>query len=211
MRVGRFEELPITQRPRARGESPAASPSRPFRPRAGGAGADGGIDVGDRRRDIRALRRTSRSLAPAPSWRLNGDPIPLRMPTQPHAETRPAHRRALVVDRLPRADEPRGVGVGSGAARGRSCRPPPRGSRGCGHAWRSGRGGEAERWLPDCRAFAASVLGWSSSPKGYAGTEDGPIPPEMEAPQREGGGAAGPPVSDLDGNREALTPRRGRY
>jgi len=36
--------------------------------------------------------------------------------------------------------------------------------------------------LPDFRAFAASVLGWSFSPKGYAGTAESPISPELEAP-----------------------------
>ncbi len=35
-------------------------------------------------------------------------------------------------------------------------------------------------WLPDFRAFAASVLGWSFSPKGYAGTAENPIPIELE-------------------------------
>ena len=47
--------------------------------------------------------------------------------------------------------------------------------------------GEPEPWLPDFRAFAASVLGWSLSPKGYAGTDDSPIPPELETPLQEGG------------------------
>src|SRR2546428_2721145 len=37
-------------------------------------------------------------------------------------------------------------------------------------------------YLPDFRAFAESVLGWSFSPKGYAGTEESPIPPELEVP-----------------------------
>ena len=46
---------------------------------------------------------------------------------------------------------------------------------------------EPEPWLPDFRAFAASVLGWSFSPKGYAGTEESPIPPELEPPLQEGG------------------------
>ncbi len=36
--------------------------------------------------------------------------------------------------------------------------------------------------LPDFRAFAESVLGWSFSPKGYAGTAECPIPPELEVP-----------------------------
>ena len=47
--------------------------------------------------------------------------------------------------------------------------------------------GEPEPWLPDFRAFAGSVLGWSFSPKGYAGTEDSPIPSELETPLQEGG------------------------
>jgi hypothetical protein len=34
--------------------------------------------------------------------------------------------------------------------------------------------------LPDFRAFAESVLGWSFSSKGYAGTAENPIPPELE-------------------------------
>jgi hypothetical protein len=34
--------------------------------------------------------------------------------------------------------------------------------------------------LPDFRAFAESVLQWSFSPKGYAGTAECPIPPELE-------------------------------
>ena len=47
--------------------------------------------------------------------------------------------------------------------------------------------GEPEPWLPDFRAFAASVLGWSFSPKGYAGTDESPIPPELETPLQQGG------------------------
>ena len=35
--------------------------------------------------------------------------------------------------------------------------------------------------LPDFRAFASAVLGWNFSPKGYAGTDEAPIPPELEA------------------------------
>ena len=46
---------------------------------------------------------------------------------------------------------------------------------------------EPESWLPDFRAFASSVLGWNFSPKGYAGTADSPIPPELETPLQEGG------------------------
>ncbi len=46
---------------------------------------------------------------------------------------------------------------------------------------------EPEPWLPDFRAFASSVLGWNFSPRGYAGTADCPIPPELETPLQEGG------------------------
>src|SRR5262245_33493177 len=35
-------------------------------------------------------------------------------------------------------------------------------------------------YLPDFRAFAQLVLGWSFSPKGYADTTDSPIPSELE-------------------------------
>src|SRR2546423_10914091 len=40
-------------------------------------------------------------------------------------------------------------------------------------------------YLPDFRAFAASVLGWSFSPKGYAGVAERPIPHELEVPLPE--------------------------
>jgi hypothetical protein len=40
----------------------------------------------------------------------------------------------------------------------------------------------ATPYLPDFRLFADSVLGWSFSPKGYAGTPESPIPPELEVP-----------------------------
>ena len=46
---------------------------------------------------------------------------------------------------------------------------------------------EPEPWLPDFRAFASSVLGWNFSPKGYAGTDESPTPPELETPLQEGG------------------------
>ena len=31
------------------------------------------------------------------------------------------------------------------------------------------------------------LLGWSFSPKGYAGTDNSPVPPELETPLQEGG------------------------
>ena len=41
--------------------------------------------------------------------------------------------------------------------------------------------------LPDFRAFAESVLGWSFSPRGYAGTPEHPVPPELEVPLQDDG------------------------
>ena len=46
--------------------------------------------------------------------------------------------------------------------------------------------------LPDFQAFAESVLGWSFSPKGYAGTQDAPIPDQLEVQLPEGGGTFRP-------------------
>ena len=39
-----------------------------------------------------------------------------------------------------------------------------------------------EPCIPDFRGFAAAFLGWGFSPLGYAGTEEAPIPPELEVP-----------------------------
>ena len=46
---------------------------------------------------------------------------------------------------------------------------------------------EPQPWLPDFRAFASSVLGWSFSPIGYAGTDETPIPAELEAVPSDSG------------------------
>ena len=35
-------------------------------------------------------------------------------------------------------------------------------------------------YLPDFQIFAETVLGWSFSPKGYAGTDEEPIPTDLE-------------------------------
>ena len=51
----------------------------------------------------------------------------------------------------------------------------------------AGAATEPEPRLPDFRAFASTVLGWSFSPAGYAGTEEAPIPAELEAVLPEGG------------------------
>jgi hypothetical protein len=37
-------------------------------------------------------------------------------------------------------------------------------------------------YLPDFRVFARAVLGWSFSPKAYAGMTECPIPTELEVP-----------------------------
>ena len=47
-------------------------------------------------------------------------------------------------------------------------------------------------WLPDFRAFAASVLDWNFSPRAYAGTDEAPVPPELEAALPEAGAVLRP-------------------
>lgn len=42
--------------------------------------------------------------------------------------------------------------------------------------------GQAEPHIPDFRGFASKVLGWRFFPRGYAGTSESPIPPELEVP-----------------------------
>jgi len=54
---------------------------------------------------------------------------------------------------------------------------------------------EPQPWLPDFRAFAAAVLGWSFSPIGYAGTDDVPIPAELEATASNSGGILRPDLA----------------
>ena len=41
-------------------------------------------------------------------------------------------------------------------------------------------GQEPQPYLPDFRTFASSVLDWNFSPKGYAGTDENPLPSELE-------------------------------
>jgi len=64
--------------------------------------------------------------------------------------------------------------AGETAAAG-AVREPPAAPYGAGSA-------EAEARLPDFRRFAERVLGWSFSPRGYAGAPERPIPPELEVP-----------------------------
>ena len=48
-------------------------------------------------------------------------------------------------------------------------------------------GADPQPVIPDFRGFASSVLGWRFAPAGYAGTEECPIPPELEAAMPESG------------------------
>ncbi len=47
---------------------------------------------------------------------------------------------------------------------------------------RSRVSGNVERYIPDFQAFASKVLGWNFAPKGYVGTDDAPVPQELEVP-----------------------------
>ncbi len=50
----------------------------------------------------------------------------------------------------------------------------------------------AQPVLPDFGAFASNVLDWSFSPNGYAGTDEAPIPPELEVRAPDTGEALRP-------------------
>ena len=53
-------------------------------------------------------------------------------------------------------------------------------------------GEEPQPWLPDFRAFASSVFGWSFSSTCYAGTDEAPIPVELETGLPDAGGTLRP-------------------
>ena len=59
--------------------------------------------------------------------------------------------------------------------------------RACAAERRFDQDSEPRPWLPDFRAFAKSVLGWSFSPRGYAGAGGRPVPPELEHPLPDAG------------------------
>jgi hypothetical protein len=50
----------------------------------------------------------------------------------------------------------------------------------------------SDLWIRNFRGFARTVLGWSFSPRAYAGTEEVPIPPELEIPLPDTGGTLRP-------------------
>src|SRR5437867_4262105 len=52
--------------------------------------------------------------------------------------------------------------------------------------------GDSDLRIREFRGFASSVLGWSFSPSGYAGTEDNPVPRELEVPLPDAGEALRP-------------------
>src|SRR5262245_56889420 len=55
---------------------------------------------------------------------------------------------------------------------------------------------DAEPVIPDFQRFARNVLGWTFSPKGYAGLGTAePIPPQLELPLPDDGGALAPDLS----------------
>ena len=79
-------------------------------------------------------------------------------------------------------------------------------------------GVETDPYLPDFREFAKTVLGWNFSPRAYAGTEQYPIPPELEVRLPESGtilrpdfavqercSTAAPPVGSSDGRSTVPT------
>ena len=63
--------------------------------------------------------------------------------------------------------------------------------------------------LPDFRAFAESVLDWNFSPRAYAGTDEAPIPPELEAALPEAGAVLRPDFA-VRSERVAKAPREPR-
>ena len=79
--------------------------------------------------------------------------------------------------------------------------------RACAAERRFGRESEPRPWLPDFRAFAASVLGWSFSPRGYAGTDERPVPSDLELPLPEAGETLRPDYAVIERNpRDGETP-----
>ena len=77
--------------------------------------------------------------------------------------------------------------VGAGAILNRRDAEGQRRLQACVEERQGGAEAAAEPCLPDFRAFAESVLGWSFSLRGYAGTEEAPLPEELEAAAPDSG------------------------
>lgn len=67
----------------------------------------------------------------------------------------------------------------------------------------------SEPWLPDFRIFATAVLGWNFSARGYAGTHELPIPPELEVMQPDSGGVLRPDFAVRSDRTTAVSSRHG--
>ena len=79
--------------------------------------------------------------------------------------------------------------------------------RACTAERRFGRESEPRSWLPDFRTFAASVLGWSFSPKGYAGTDERPVPSDLALPLPDAGETLRPDYAVIERDpRDGETP-----
>ena len=70
-------------------------------------------------------------------------------------------------------------------------------------------GNGSEPWLPDFRSFATAVLGWNFSDRGYAGTHELPIPPELEVMQPDSGGVLRPDFAVRSERIAAVSSRHG--
>lgn len=68
---------------------------------------------------------------------------------------------------------------------------------------------EIEPRLPDFRAFAKTVLGWNFSPKGYAGTEQNPIPAGLEVRLPESGAILRPDFAVRERRSRGVPPGGG--
>ena len=77
-----------------------------------------------------------------------------------------------------------------------------RGLKECVAERKNGPSPHAEYHIPDFHAFASKVLGWNFSAKGYAGTGDTPIPPELEVRLADSGDVLRPTVAVRTGAGE---------
>ena len=67
----------------------------------------------------------------------------------------------------------------------------------------NGASSHSEPYIPDFRAFASRVLDWNFSSQGYAGTDDSPIPTELEVPLPDSGHVLRPTFAVRTGRGES--------